>query len=106
MNKRKIIITGSEGVIGKRLFSDYSARDEVEIICIDKDLGFDLTDENQVIDVMKANSDAEYIVNLFAINDHIEKGKKNPNLFDFFRGRKLVDVGLKSCNFQDFQCFP
>ena len=77
MNKRKIILTGSEGVIGKSLFSDFSARDEVEIICIDQDLGFDLTDEDQVIEIMKSNSDAEYIINLFAINDHIEIGKKN-----------------------------
>jgi NAD(P)-dependent dehydrogenase (short-subunit alcohol dehydrogenase family) len=82
MNKRKIILTGSEGVIGKSLISDFLSIDEVEIICIDQNIGFDLTDEDQVVNVMKANSDAEYIVNLFAINDHIEKGKKNPNLFE------------------------
>lgn len=82
MNERKIILTGSEGLIGKSLKDDFSARDEVEIICIDQDLGFDLTDEDQVVDVMKANSDASYLVNLFAINDHVEKGKKNPSLFE------------------------
>ena len=82
MNKKKIILTGSEGVIGKSLSSDFSVMDDVEIICIDKDLGFDLTNEEQVIEIMKENSDAEYIVNLFAINDHIEVGKNNPSIFD------------------------
>ena len=82
MNKKKIILTGAEGVIGKSLSSDFSVMDDVEIICIDKDLGFDLTNEEQVIEIMKENSDAEYIVNLFAINDHIEVGKNNPSIFD------------------------
>ena len=35
MNKKKIILTGSEGVIGKSLSSDFSVMDDVEIICID-----------------------------------------------------------------------
>lgn len=82
MNMRKIILTGSEGIIGKSLFTNFSVMDEVEIICIDQDLGFDLSDEKQVIDIMKANSNAEYLVNLFAINDHIEIRKENPNLFE------------------------
>ena len=82
MNKKKIILTGSEGVIGKSLSSVFSVMDDVEMICIDKDLGFDLTNEEQVIEIMKENSDAEYIVNLFAINDHIEVGKNNPSIFD------------------------
>ena len=78
----KIIITGSEGLIGKSLVEFYQEKDEVEIICIDQQLGMDLTDEKQVVEIMKINSDAEYIINLFAINDHIEIGKKNLTLHE------------------------
>ena len=55
MNKRKIILTGSNGIIGKSLISGFSKRDGIEIICLDQDLGYDLTDEDQVIDIMKAS---------------------------------------------------
>ena len=96
MNKRKIILTGSEGIIGTILQADFSNIDGVKIICLDQDLGHDLTDEKQVIDIMKANSDAEYLVNLFAINDHIEMGKINPNLFKVSLDsiRKFCEVNL------------
>ena len=92
----KIIITGSEGLIGKSLLKYYQEKDEVEIICIDQDLGMDLTDEKQVIEIMQMNSDAEYIINLFAINDHIEIGKKNLTLHEISLDslRTYCDVNL------------
>ena len=65
MNKRKIILTGSEGIIGKSLSTDFSVMDEVEIICIDQDLGFDLSDEKQVIDII--NNDLPPILFTFII---------------------------------------
>ena len=78
---KKIILTGSEGLFGKVLQKTLS-NDETKVVCIDRDLGFDLTDEKSVIEIMKAHSDAEYLVNLFAINHHIEKGNDSFTLFD------------------------
>ncbi|MEK9780709.1 MAG: SDR family oxidoreductase [Gammaproteobacteria bacterium] len=76
----KIIITGSEGLIGKSLSKYFNRKSGVEVIGVDQSHGIELTDEKQVTDLMEANSDAEYLINLFAINDHIEKGKKNLTL--------------------------
>ena len=80
MTKRKIILAGSEGLIGKSINSALSKLDDVKIICIDKDLGHDLTDENQVVEIMESNSDAEYIINLFAINPIIGEENQESNL--------------------------
>lgn len=79
---KKIIITGSEGLIGKKLVQKLQVLNDYKILPIDKDLGHDLTDEAEVKNIMKDNNDAEYLVNLFAINDHVEKGKENPSLFE------------------------
>jgi NAD(P)-dependent dehydrogenase (short-subunit alcohol dehydrogenase family) len=80
LNKRKIIIAGSEGLIGKSLNNAFSEIDDIVTVCVDKELGHDLTDENQVIEIMKANSDVKYIINLFAVNPDIGQDDKNTNL--------------------------
>lgn len=77
---KKIIITGSEGIFGKTIVAGFKKIPNHNVVVVDKDLGNDLTDENQVINLMKEHSDAEVIINLFAINDHIEEGKSNSNL--------------------------
>lgn len=68
MKKKRIIITGSTGLIGSEL-TKYLSK-ENEIIEIDYSLGHDLTDELFVEAYFKAN-EADYLVNCFAINDHI-----------------------------------
>ena len=77
----KIILTGSEGLFGKVLQNTLT-NEHTNVVCVDQDLGYDLTSEKCVIDLMKAHPDAEYLVNLFAINHHVEAGKDNPTLFD------------------------
>ena len=47
MKEVKIIIVGSEGLIGKELVS-FLKKNSIETACLDIDLGHDLTDEDQV----------------------------------------------------------
>lgn len=96
MAQRKIIITGSEGIIGKRLSADFQAMEDVGVVALDLSQGHDLTDENVVSELMKTHSDADYLVNLFAINDHVEEGQTNPGVLDISLEslRKFCEVNL------------
>ncbi len=76
----KIIITGSEGLIGRdiaRLFREYG----YEVCVCDISLGHDLGDENFVKEFFSVNK-ASYLLNLFAFNDHISSCDSTNNLFD------------------------
>lgn len=78
--KREIIITGSEGVLGKEITRYFKKQDKVSKL--DLKLGHDLSNEGFVKDWFSENH-ANYLVNCFAINDHINAyGKKN-TLFDY-----------------------
>lgn len=79
---RKIVVTGSEGVIGRALVEAMHGKPDVEVVPMDLALGHDLTDEPQVCKLFAAHGDAQYLVNLFAINDHVEGGLAKPDLFD------------------------
>ena len=76
----KIIITGSEGLIGKEL-SNYLSQNH-EIIKLDLTLGHDLTDEKFVKEWFNQNH-GDSLINCFALNDHVAKGEKRPTLFEF-----------------------
>lgn len=76
---RKIVITGSEGLIGKELTKFFEKQDK--ILKLDIQLGHDLTNENFVKQWFKKNH-AEYLINCFAINDHVNPKRKKNNLFD------------------------
>ena len=75
----KIIITGSEGLLGKEIVKHLEKNHDV--LKLDLLLGHDLSDENFVKKWFKKNH-ATCLVNCFALNDHVEKGKKRPTLFD------------------------
>ena len=53
--KSKVIIAGSEGLIGKALCS--SLESEYEVVKIDIELGHDLKNEQVVIELMKKHAD-------------------------------------------------
>ena len=75
----KIIVTGSEGLLGKEIVRHLEKK--YDVIKLDKILGHDLTDELFVKKWFKKNH-ASSLVNCFALNDHVEEGKKRPTLFD------------------------
>jgi len=75
----KIIITGSEGSLGKEIAKFLSKK--YEVIKLDLVLGHDLTDEEFVKKWFKENH-ADALVNCFAINDHVDDGEKRKTLFE------------------------
>jgi NAD(P)-dependent dehydrogenase (short-subunit alcohol dehydrogenase family) len=75
----KIIITGSEGLIGSEL-SRFLTKNH-DVVKLDLSLGHDLTDESFVKDWFSKNK-ADSLVNCFALNDHVKEGQKRGTLFD------------------------
>ncbi len=69
MNK-SIILTGNKGLIGKSL--EYQLKKNNYRV-IGFDIEKNLTKEENVKKIMESNIDSPYLINLFAINDHIEK---------------------------------
>ena len=91
----KIIITGSEGLIGKQL--NNFLQEHNEIIPLDLSLGHDLSDEIFVKKWFSKNK-ADCIINCFALNDHVESNQKRPTLFDISLDSftKFLHVNLTS----------
>jgi len=75
----KIIVTGSEGLLGKEI-SQYLEKKN-EVIKVDLQLGHELTNEEFVKEFFKENK-ADCLVNCFAFNDHVKKGEKRGTIFD------------------------
>ena len=89
----KIIITGSEGLLGKEI-TTYLKQNH-EVICLDLVLGHDLTDEEFVKKWFSENK-ADCLVNCFAMNDHVEEGKTRGTIFDLTLDsfKKFLDINL------------
>ena len=75
----KIIITGSEGLIGKELVNHLQKNHQ--ILKLDLSLGHDLTDEKFVKSWFKINK-ANSLINCFAMNDHVDNKRKKQTLFN------------------------
>jgi len=75
----KIIITGSEGLIGKQLVNFLSRQNQ--ILKLDTKLGHDLTNEKFVKKWFK-NNKAPCLINCFALNDHVDANRKKQTLFN------------------------
>lgn len=76
----KIIITGSEGLIGKEL--QKYLKKKHKILRLDLSLGHDLTDEKFVRTWFQKNK-GNSLINCFAKNDHVDGKRKKETLFDF-----------------------
>ena len=79
MNKR-IIITGSEGLLGTEI-SRYLEETGNTVIRCDLRLGHDLTDEQFVKDFFEKNK-ADCLVNTYAINPHVGTADESTNMFN------------------------
>jgi NAD(P)-dependent dehydrogenase (short-subunit alcohol dehydrogenase family) len=79
MSASSIIITGSRGLIGTELTNYLSKTND--IIELDFKLGHDLTDEKFVKSFFK-RTDSEYLINCFAINDHISDDRVGESFYD------------------------
>jgi len=76
---RKITITGSEGLIGSELSKYFEKNNHVEKL--DIKLGHDLTDE-KFVKKWFSNNSTDYLINCFALNDHIQPKRKKSTLYD------------------------
>jgi len=77
--KMKIIVTGSEGLLGKEISQHLEKNHQV--MKLDLKLGHELTNEKFVSKFFKENK-ADCLVNCFAFNDHVKKGEKRGTIFD------------------------
>lgn len=95
MKKNKIIITGSKGLIGSEVSRFFRSCKNYQVLELDLSFGHDLTDEKFVKEWFKKNK-GHYLINLFAMNDHIGRESGRPDLFnvslDSFR--KFMEVNV------------
>jgi len=75
----KIIVTGSEGFLGKEISNHLEKNNEV--IKLDLKLGHELSNEEFVSEFFNDNK-VDCLVNCFAFNDHVKKGEKRGTIFD------------------------
>ena len=94
--EKTVIITGSEGLIGKSAAQFLAQRHHV--VRLDLSLGHDLANETFVRRWFSENR-GDYLVNLFALNDHVEAGARSAEtLFDITLDsfRRYLEVNLTS----------
>lgn len=77
---KKIIITGSEGFLGSNLCNFFEKN--FDVLKLDKKLGHDLTNEEFVKKWFK-NNKSNYLINCFALNDHVDSKRRKKTLFEF-----------------------
>jgi NAD(P)-dependent dehydrogenase (short-subunit alcohol dehydrogenase family) len=75
----KIIVTGSEGLLGQTICKFLEKNNQV--IRLDLSLGHDLTDETFVKYWFEKNK-GDCLINCFAVNDHVEENQRRPTLFE------------------------
>ena len=93
---KKIIITGSEGLIGSSVKA-FLLEKGYDCLCLDMKLGHDLADENFVRNFFLDNK-ATGLINLFALNHHIDLDHQKTNLFNIKLEsfKQYLDINLTS----------
>ena len=91
----KIILTGANGVIGTQLKTDLSKNETHDLLCFDKSMGHDLTNEDFVRDLFLSHK-SDALINCFALNDHVNSNEHNGTFLDYpidqFRNVMEVNV--------------
>lgn len=100
----KVIVTGSNGLIGQQIVKDLKNTGKYEVLEFDLIYGHDLTDEMQVKEIFKDNR-ASGLVNCFALNDHVSHGREKDSfldmeLDDFEKSFRVNVIALFSVNRQ------
>ena len=95
MNKPRIIITGSEGLLGTEISKHLSKKNY--LLKLDLKFNHDLNDEKFVKEWFKKNK-ADYLINCFALNDHVEKNQKRSTIFNVPLNsmKEILNVNLVS----------
>ena len=84
---KKILITGSEGLIGTKVVK--YLKKKYRVVGLDKKSGIDLINENDVNSFFKKNNNFNYLINLHGANEHVVLAKKqNFNLNKNFKNDK------------------
>ena len=73
---KKILITGSKGLIGKKVLNYLKKKNKV--FGLDKH-NINLSNENEVKNFFKKNNNFEYLINLHGANEHVVKKNENIN---------------------------
>ena len=89
-----IVITGSNGLIGKSL-SSYFTKNKLNVANLDLELGHDLENERFVKDWFAENP-AKSLINAFAINDHVNSIREENNFLytPLENFKRVMDVNL------------
>lgn len=88
--RSKVIVAGSEGLIGKSISKSLQA--DYEVVKVDIALGHDLTNEQVVIDLMKNNADSIGLVNLFSLNPQPNEDSDDLMSISLSSVREYLDV--------------
>jgi NAD(P)-dependent dehydrogenase (short-subunit alcohol dehydrogenase family) len=93
-DKKKVIIAGSEGLLGKILCESLSQ--EYEIIGLDLKNGNNFTDQNQIREILHFHKDAYGLVNLFALNPQPNESSNKPEDVSLDSIREYLEVNVVS----------
>ena len=101
---KKVIITGSSGLIGKKISKQLKKK--FKVVNIDLKLGHNLNDEKQVKKIFQKNKDCSYLINLHGLNDHINKGRKqiknSKDVFLQYSINNVYSLYLTNINFINY----
>jgi NAD(P)-dependent dehydrogenase (short-subunit alcohol dehydrogenase family) len=98
---KNILITGSSGLIGKKIKNFLSKK--FNVTAVDLKNGIDLSNENQVIQFFKKNNKFNFLINLHGANEHVMSKKSgnlvkkkisDENMFDHFFKNNVFSIYL------------